>query len=227
MCRFYIPSCDPENWKSLLADPEKHWRTGYSAKALAYSWTEADDFPPEVKKAFKDCDEPEFRDIELLMGFPEHQVPLPGGARPSQNDLFLLAKAEDGLVSITVEGKVSEPFGETVDEWLKDASEGKKQRLEYLCDTLDLDINKVMGLRYQLLHRTASALIEAARFNAKYAVMLVHSFSQTHEGFEDFKNFAALYGCNAEIGKIHYLKNIKGVHLKVGWITGDSKFLKM
>ncbi|MCK4827260.1 hypothetical protein KA005_66635 [bacterium] len=225
MCRFYIASCDPENWRPFLADPEKHWKKGYSARALAYSWTDTNDFPPEVKKAFNNCDEKQLRNIELLLGFPEYQIPLPGGSKPSQNDLFLLAKAEDSLVSITIEGKVSESFDETVNDWLKDASEGKKQRLDYLCNILDLDINQVRDIRYQLLHRTASALIEATRFNAKYAIMLVHSFSQINEGLEDYQNFVALYGCEARINEIHHLTEINKVKLFAGWITGDMKFL--
>lgn len=226
MCRFYIASCDPKEWRHFLADPEMQWKSGYSAKALTYSWTDANDLPPEVKKAFKKCDERQLRNVELIIGFPVYQVPLPGRSRPSQNDLFLLAKAEDSIVSITVEGKVSESFDETVDNWLNDASEGKRLRLDYLCDILDIDINQVFDIRYQLLHRTASALIEATRFNAKYAIMLVHSFSQTHEWFEDYKSFIALYGCDARLNEIHHLKDINNVKLFAGWITGDEKYLK-
>jgi len=33
---FYRVINGPEDWKPLLAEPEKHWRTGYSAKTLAY-----------------------------------------------------------------------------------------------------------------------------------------------------------------------------------------------
>ena len=38
LSKIYIPSTKPEDWQSLLAHPEKHWRKGYSAKALAYCW---------------------------------------------------------------------------------------------------------------------------------------------------------------------------------------------
>jgi hypothetical protein len=30
-----IPTQAPDDWQKLLAAPEKHWRIGYSAKALA------------------------------------------------------------------------------------------------------------------------------------------------------------------------------------------------
>jgi len=40
MSRIYIPANRPEDWRLLLAKPGKHWRTGYSAKTLAYSCEE-------------------------------------------------------------------------------------------------------------------------------------------------------------------------------------------
>jgi hypothetical protein len=33
--KFYIPTTVTEDWKYLLAEPERDWRTGYSTKALA------------------------------------------------------------------------------------------------------------------------------------------------------------------------------------------------
>ena len=36
MAKVFIPTSTPKYWKSLLAEPHKQWRTGYSAKALAY-----------------------------------------------------------------------------------------------------------------------------------------------------------------------------------------------
>jgi len=58
-----------------------------------------------------------FHSIEFLLGIPEHQVSLPGGSTASQNDIYVLAKSSrDELISIAVEGKVSEPFGDLVSE---------------------------------------------------------------------------------------------------------------
>jgi hypothetical protein len=37
------------------------------------------------------------------------------------------------------------------------------------------------AIRYQLLHRAASVVIEAERFNASYAVLPVHSFSPLNQ----------------------------------------------
>jgi hypothetical protein len=48
-------------------------------------------------------------------------------------------------------------------------------------------------------------LIEAERFCAGHALMLVHSFSQTHEWFEDYAAFARLLGCEAKVGAIQHV----------------------
>ena len=76
MGKIFVPAKSPEDWKSLLADPDKHWETGYSAKALAYCWQEANDFPKSVKALFKKSGIDIFKNIELLLAIPEYKVPL-------------------------------------------------------------------------------------------------------------------------------------------------------
>jgi len=164
LSKIYIPTTKPEDWQSLLADPEKHWRKGYSARALAYCWQEANGFPACVNRAFRKSDIGLFHNVELLLAIPEHKVPLPGGSRSSQNDLFVVAKSSDELISIAVEGKVSEPFGDIVSKWLKNSTPGRKKRLDFLCTELGLSVADVSNIRYQLLHRTVSAILEAKKF---------------------------------------------------------------
>lgn len=226
MSRIYVPATKPEDWKACLAEKDKQWKTGYSAKTLAYCWQEVDGFPNEIKSVFQKSRYELFRKAELLLAFPEYKVPLKGGNRASQNDIFILARAMEELIAITVEGKVSEPFGETVGEWKKTNSKGRKDRLQYLSDILELPQGKDIDIiRYQLLHRTASALIEARRFNAKYALMLVHSFSQSDEWFDDYKNFLLLYNVHAKINGLLFAKNLNGIELYFSWIKGDSSYL--
>ncbi len=228
MSRIYVPTEGPEDWKRLLAKPELHWKTGHSAKALAYCWEENnEDFPECVKRVFKASCIRLFEGAELLLALPEHEVPLPGGSRPSQNDVFVLAKGEGELISITVEGKVSEAFGPTVEVWNKNGSPGKKQRLVFLLNLLGLKKKDVDGVRYQLMHRTASALIEAKRFNAKNAMMLVHSFSQSDESFEDYRRFVGLFGLEAGgADELVGPRHLGGVDLYFGWVRGEEEFLR-
>lgn len=162
---------------------------------------------------------------QLLLAFPEHQVPLPGGSRPSQNDIWVLARSGNGLISIAVEGKVAEPFGPTIGEWLKNASPGKAARLAFLQNELGLSQAPPATVRYQLLHRTASAVIEARRFGAPHAAMLVHSFSPENLWFEDYTAFASLFGAQVRVGEVVRAGTCGGVHLHLGWIHGNHKFL--
>jgi len=225
--RIHAPISSPEGWKRLLADPDKQWRTGFSAQTLALSWLAADGFPPEVATLFSSSGVVAFESVEPLIIIPEHQVRLPPeGGHPSQNDLFVLAKGSDGgLISMTVEGKVSESFDKPVGEWLKSASSGKLERLTFLAKKLGLSGEIPPTIRYQLLHRLASAVLEAERFGARHAVMIVHSFSQSDEWFSDFAGFVSLYNADAGVGKLAHLKHIGGMSIYAGWARGDPRFL--
>ena len=228
--RTFVPTCGPEDWKRLLADPAKHWRSGFSAKALAYSWEEADGFPQEVKEVFSRSKIPVLQHVEILLALPEYKVPLPGGRAPSQNDIFVLArsKSQGKLIAVAVEGKVAEPFGPTLEEWLEGASKGKRCRLEYLCRLLEIeaDCHSIEMIRYQLMHRTASALILAKQFNADAALMLVHSFSQEHEWFEDYRRFLQLYGRCGEPNSVTSIGERNGIATYASWVVGNERYLK-
>ena len=225
MTKIYVPSSGPTSWQQFLAEPEKQWRTGYSAKSLAYSWEEADGFPAEIQQAMDDSGIDAFNDIVPLLIIPEHKVPLPGGRTESQNDAFVLASSPLGLTALCIEGKVEEPFGQVVAKWGPDTSPGKRKRFDYLVKLLGLDATDLSPIYYQLLHRTASAIIEAKRFHAETAVMLVHSFSQSHNWFPEFREFAALFGIDAELNRIYSCGQRSGVELQIGWVVGNAEYL--
>jgi len=65
----------------------------------AYCWEAAAGFPPEVAEALQRTDEAALADLTPVLATPEFKVPLPGGVRPSQNDLFVLARGAKGPVS--------------------------------------------------------------------------------------------------------------------------------
>ena len=218
MSRIYLPSQGADSWQMLLADPQKHWRTGYSARTLAHCWEAANGVPAEVARLFSS--EP-----ELLLAIPEHKVPLPRG-RESQSDLFALLKVGQQVCAITIEGKVDESFDRLVSEWLIDASPGKHERLTYLCDMLGLDLSDASDLRYQLLHRTASAVIESRRFQTPLSAMVVHSFSPTKKWFADFAQFAERIGVRvASPDTSGWATLPDGTQLMLGWASGDPVFL--
>ncbi len=213
MKRIYVPTEGPEDWRRLLAKPDRHWREGFSAKALAKAWEEASGFPRRVEAVL----EPSFEGIEPLIILPEYKTPLPGGSRPSQSDVWCLARTDSELVSIAVEGKVSESFGKPVAKWNPEETPGKQKRFAFLKETLGLD-HIPENIRYQLIHRTASALIEADRFTARHAVLLVHSFSRDRDGFDDFAAFVALFGCEPGVDQMVTVDRDEGPNLHFAWV---------
>lgn len=221
--RIFVPSRGPGDWRCLLADPDKQWARRYSARTLAHCWEDNNGFPVEVRQVLSQ--HPSLADTEPLLIFPEWKVSLPGGSRPSQNDVWLLAKNHAELVSIAVEGKVEESFGETLGEWKADASRGKETRLKHLTNILGLTASIPDTVRYQLLHRAASSVIEAERFGARHAVMLVHSFSDKNLWFDDFAAFVRLFALTAEVDKLVSTTARNGLPLHLGWIHGDERYL--
>ncbi len=222
MPRIYLPSTGPGDWQRLLGDPIKHWRTGFSARTLAYCWEDAESLPLEIATMLSPLGTP----LRLLAAFPEHKVPLPGANRgDSQNDLFALVRAGENTIALAIEGKVNEPFDQSLSKWLQNASPGKLKRLAYLRELLGLEGDLPGDLHYQLLHRTASAVIEADNFKTDRAAMIVHSFSPDRLWFDAFARFVSLFGIVAEPNKLLEIRPQATRPLYVGWACGAAKFL--
>ena len=187
--------------------------------AAALSWEAASGLPSEISNLLGGGS------FELLLAIPEHKVALPGGRRESQCDVFALVKKLNELTAIAVEAKVNEPFGPTVGEWMVDASAGKVERMNFICDLLGLSAPPPDEMRYQLFHRTAAAILEAQRFKADRAAMIVQSFSQNHRWFDDFQAFANLLGLHAERGRSLNYDLPSGMPLILGWAVGSEAFL--
>ncbi|MDR1782873.1 MAG: hypothetical protein LBR13_01235 [Dysgonamonadaceae bacterium] len=225
--KIYVPTKNTEDWRQLLADPEKHWKDGYSAKSLAECWENSGNgFPDEIKKMFAEG----HLKLEMLLAIPEYQVCLDPNGHPSQNDIFVLVTSKDkdelGLAVIMVEGKVNEEFDKIISEW--NDSNGKKNRFNFLAKKLEIieDIALYYDFRYQLFHRTVSAILTAEKFYAKKAIMLVQSFSKTDKWFDDYAKFVKMLNADIQVqtGKIHKCKTLKsGIDLFVGWVKSSKK----
>ena len=222
MKRIYVPSLSPLNWKPLLSQPDLHWKAGFSAMTLARSWQAApEDMPEEIAQILHDTPHPVFADAKLLLAIPEYCVDLPGGTRATQTDLFALVRGKGGLGVLAVEGKVDEELGPTVQTRRKD---GAAERLTYLHELLRLSEGQSANLRYQLVHRTAAAVLLAQEFGCSATAMIVHSFSPTKMWYPDFVAFAvALGGRPQEQGLINVGER-GGIALHLGWVQGDQQF---
>lgn len=221
MAKFYIPTKSSDDWRLLLAEPDKHWRDGYSAKMLATCWQKAGGFPAEIATSFRAAEIPLFQELEFVVGLPEYKIQIPPSKRrPSQTDLMVIARRGRELVAVAVEGKKEESFGELVRDWRRKDSDGKTERLAFLTERLGLGGRDLNGIRYQLLHRTASALMMAERFAARHAVMLVHSFSNARTGFSDYSEFLQLFGLKAATDKLQRAGTVRDTELYFSWTVG-------
>lgn len=228
--RIFLPSTGAEDWRHLLAEPERDWRQGSSVRALAYCWEEHDGLPPEIGVALKA--EPALGETMSMFVVPEFPVALPGGARPAVNDIWLLARTRSGLASITVEGSNGESFGRSVEDWFDRDSQGKTSRLRFLCEQLELDFPPPQNLRYSLLQRVASAIIEARRLALPVAMTLVHAFSDGQarrgekNGKEEFELLAQLLGATGRVEHLARKELSGGLQLYLGWVSGDQRYLQ-
>lgn len=225
MKRIFVPTESGREWQRLLAKPELHWKPGRSAMSAAASWEAASDrFPVEVTAGLEDAEDSDLKNLELLLAIPEWEVPLPGGITSSHTDVLALARNDQGLVVIAVEAKVNEEFGPTVGEKRLNASAGQGERLTFLEQVLRFENPAPDTVRYQLLHRTASAVLAAQSFHAHAAVMLVQSFSATGQWREDFDSFCRILGVEGAGNGAKSVPAHAAPRLFVGWCAGDRKF---
>ncbi len=123
---------------------------------------------------------------------------------------------------MAIEAKAGETFALTVNDWLNqdESRKGRESRLEWLCQELNCppSLEACGLLRYQLFHRTVSALKEAKRYRASAAVMLVQSFSEDPAAWADFERFAAFLGAVAKKGALSLVPGGGGPLLYLGWV---------
>jgi len=216
----HVPVTAPEDVVWHLGKQERHWKEGRSAQALATLWFQCNGFPPAVRQAFETL--PRFRSAQLVDAFFERQVDLRSSGRPSQTDLLVIAALDDGLAIVGVEGKAGEPFGDHVKDW-DDGGEGKRARLDSLCTLLGLRAQDCANLRYQLLHRTASVLLEAERYRSADAVLLIHSFDGDADSFDDYRTFLEALGFeDIRKGTMTEPVNCAGIRLYAVWVDDEA-----
>jgi hypothetical protein len=232
-----------EEIKPRLGKPDLHWKEGRSAYELATAWMRAKGIPQPVRLVLDLA--PEWRNADLLDAIFERETALPGRGLASQTDLLGIVSLNDGNAVLGVEGKVDEPFGSLVGEWLEAAlkkTEGedgedfkarlersrknRRRRLEALCTVLEVESKLVSRLYYQLFHRTCATLYEARQFRYSRAIMLVHSFASPSAPsgmpacFEEFSAFAEAVGMPVtEPGSISSAKQFGLIDLRLGWVS--------
>jgi Domain of unknown function (DUF6946) len=172
-----------EDW-FMYAPPktgERQWEDGRSEKELARSWFRKEfACPPEEMRVLL---ERAFRaEIAFDEAKPECVIKLDVFAGEHRNcDLVVLCNVGAKRMVINVEAKADEPFGRVIGEYYdRKTGSGSKvpARIRQLSQALfgrEPD-EAIRNLRYQLLHATAAALVEAAASGAELGLFLVHEF---------------------------------------------------
>ena len=167
-----------EDWEKF-APPKKteiQWKDGRSAKELAKYIVQAEGYiPKEIEEILLTigCNQ----DI-IFCGEPEVVTRLTGKGEGRNHDLLLI---QDNEFVVGIEAKADEPLGKLISKELssKDISENKINRINSLykdiygsclCDNLDV--------RYQLLTATVGTLIEAEKFKASKALLIIITFKK-------------------------------------------------
>jgi len=224
--RIFVPTVTGTDWQRLLGKPKFHWKKGRSAMSAAACWEESQpQLPSEITRVLDFSEDPSICGLELLVAIPEWEVELPGGDTASQTDILAITRNQSGLVILGVEAKVDEPFGPRLEEKKSGATEGQLGRIAYLERELGCTAPFEDHIRYQLLHRTVSALLTARAFHAPVAVMLVHSFSPESKWRKDFEAFCHGLECTSITQDLCEVRGIEGPRLILGWCKGNEKFL--
>jgi len=162
-----------------------------------------------------------FANPVLLIGVVEHRVNLDTTKTPSQNDIWCLLGTDSGHVSVAVEGKAGEDFDRRLGDWLKSDGDGKERRLAFLCGVLGAAQRPDVGLRYQLLHRAATAVLEAKRWRLPSALMHVQSFRESKTAWNDYSDFAEFLGLQVSRDSVSGPVRTSGVDLYLAWVNCD------
>lgn len=227
MKRIFVPTQSGTDWQRLLGKPKLHWKKGRSAMSSAACWEDSEPMlPKEVTVTLDAANDPAIASLELLAAIPEWEVALPGGDRASQTDILALVRNSENLVVLGVEAKVDETFGPTLAEKKSNASPGQLERIAYLESQLGCTTPFSDTIRYQLLHRSVSALLTARAFHAPISVMLVHSFSQDSAWRDDFSSFCQALKCIRLSDHLFEVTGTEGARLILGWCTGNAMYLE-
>ncbi len=226
--QIYVSGSGLPAWQALLASPKTHWKRGNSAYELAVSWELAalsheSGLPDGVSAILSQSSD--LNDARVLFAIPEHKVAPPGTGRASQTDVWALVRVRNGIVSLAVEGKAGEDFDLPISSWLTagtsdNSPANRKHRLDGICKELCLKTSPPDDLRYQLFHRTYSAVREADRCGAAHSVMIVQSFGNPpNDHFTDFEKFAKFLGvASVRKDRLYTVGQVGSSILHLGWI---------
>src|SRR5712672_1701213 len=222
MSRLCISTRGIGSWRDRLANPDRQWKREFSAFETAVSWELASKnksgLPDPIGNLFRNSN---YGEPLLMFAVAEHKVDLPGGNAASQSDVWAVVRTSSGMLSLTVEAKANETFGdEILESWLvagktKDSIDNRTRRFDYV--PLHLPISEsFLPVRYQLLHRCAASVIEAKRLGFLHAAFVVQAFNAPAKSFDDYSVFCR--ALNVPVKRESMLTTaVNDISLSIGW----------
>ncbi len=193
-----------DDWRGLAGNDE--WVPTRSAYELAHCWHQFGGIPSPITNALNASGHEALRGICVDLCLVEKPVFLDTKVAPSMTDLMAYGRNAKGeSIVIAVEGKADEPFASPVWAWVRGDEKTpsmatpprptRQRRLKFLSAHLGKLVPPDSPLRYQLLHRTVSAILEAQLHGAVAALVLVHAFGpDAPDNLADFSAFLSEFG---------------------------------
>ena len=174
------------NWE-MWTRPKKdyQWEPERSAMELAKSWfrQSSASAPKELLQLLYSS--ARLKGLRLIRGVPEHVTSLPERGEGRNHDLWLLGRTDQEQITICIEAKADEPFGnETVAEYRLSANKRRgsgestrvPERIDQLLALVPASDHQWDKIRYQLLTAICGTAIQAQRDGSTLAVFVVHEF---------------------------------------------------
>jgi hypothetical protein len=229
-----------EDW----ARPKRgyQWVPGRSAMELAKAWFTDGHLsaPQELTDLLHS--HPRLNDLKLIRGVPELVTSLPVRGEGRNHDLWLLGRTDRDSVTICIEAKVDEPFGnETIAEYRatalhrrgKGARTGAPERIDALLKIVGGPASAWDSIRYQLLTAICGTVLQAKQDSSSLAVFVVHEFrtdktklENVQRNSEDYERFLAVIGIPSPVatnGRLQGPVTVDGAECLLGKAVRRTK----
>ncbi len=218
------------------------WKEGRSAMELARSWFRHNHPQPPDEFVSLLHSSTRLESIHFTTGIPELVTALPERGEGRNHDLALIGNTVDEQVTITIEAKADEPFGnDTILEYWSKATKRKEkgkstrvpERIEQLISMVDPGIpikqSKWRNVRYQLLTALCGTILQAHIDGSSLAVLVVHVFdtdltkadkhAMNHYDLESFLSVLTGKEMTVKAGKMYDRFKVNGMDLMVGKVV--------
>jgi hypothetical protein len=179
------------HWSEWVRPKQAYqWKSGRSAMELARAWFTSN--VPIVPNEFMSLlnSSPLTKGIVVTEGRPEHVTPLPEPGGHRNHDLALVGSVAGRPVTVCVEAKADEPFGEKIGHYWRAKTKPDGTPLEHtraparIATLLEIVFGPEADpleqpwseLRYQLLTGAAGTALQAIRDGSELAVFVIHEF---------------------------------------------------